>query len=194
MNSLIRITKQSFVLKLFLLLMGLTLGSVSLSLGNEARRNTVLQALEGNHWSVKPEVFRQMGKGTETILMEILEDNSLSNMYHFRTLEVLPVFPTKSVSDFLQEYIKAQSNPIKLRRAFDSFTKTFPDEQGIAKALATSIAQSSDGSVSEVAQNWLSSSRSKQRERQAANPKNKYENESFEAHEAGRKKQGFPSQ
>ena len=94
-------------------------------------KDEVLKQLEGRHWELNAEAFQRLGKGTDSVLIEIAGNTSLLNILRFRALEALSIFPSENTADFL-ENTAAKSFASLARRAFEAmkrgFAKTQPEK------------------------------------------------------------------
>ncbi|HIO62264.1 MAG TPA: hypothetical protein EYN39_10750 [Deltaproteobacteria bacterium] len=88
----------------------------------------VLKQLEGRHWELNAEAFQRLGKGTDSVLIEIAGNTSLLNILRFRALEALSIFPSENTADFL-ENTADKSFASLARRAFEAMKRGFAKTQ-----------------------------------------------------------------
>jgi hypothetical protein len=87
-------------------------------------RSQVLGLLEGRHWQLDPGAFRRLGAGTETVLQELADNESLTNYLRFRALEALSVFPEDETAAFLEAFSQ-RTAPHFARRGVEALSRGF---------------------------------------------------------------------
>lgn len=132
-------------IRLFLLILGLSLFSSSCTLQAQTRTRDVKPFLQGYEWELAPERFVCMGKGVDAALREVASDETLPNYYRQRALIALSLFPNPKTASFLEQVISdSGSHPSHVQRALYAYSDAFADKQSER--------------VTEVARNALSSS------------------------------------
>lgn len=87
-------------------------------------RNHVLGLLEGRHWQLNAAAFRKLGPGTETLLQELADNESLTNYLRFRALEALSAFPEDETAAFLEAFSQ-RTEPALARRGVEALSRGF---------------------------------------------------------------------
>ena len=87
-------------------------------------RSQVLGLLEGRHWQLNAAAFRKLGPGTETVLQELVDNESLTNYLRFRALEALSAFPEDETAAFLEAFSQ-RTEPALARRGVEALARGF---------------------------------------------------------------------
>ena len=87
-------------------------------------RSHVLGLLEGRHWQLNAAAFRKLGPGTETLLQELADNESLTNYLRFRALEALSAFPEDETAAFLEAFSQ-RTAPHFARRGVEALARGF---------------------------------------------------------------------
>ena len=87
-------------------------------------RSQVLGLLEGRHWQLNAAAFRKLGPGTETVLQELVDNESLTNYLRFRALEALTAFPKDQTAAFLEAFSQ-RTAPHFARRGVEALSRGF---------------------------------------------------------------------
>ena len=87
-------------------------------------QSQVLGLLEGRHWQLDPGAFRRLGAGTETVLQELADNESLTNYLRFRALEALSAFPEDETAAFLEAFSQ-RTEPALARRGVEALSRGF---------------------------------------------------------------------
>ncbi|MBF0311079.1 MAG: hypothetical protein HQL56_16310 [Magnetococcales bacterium] len=122
----------------------------------EPDRQRVMNLLAGYEWRLIPERWQQLGGDADLILMEVVTDPQLMNVYRFRAMEVLTLYPTNRVADFLERFTLSATEVPLLWRSFRSMERSFKTSQPDRVArLATQLLQHPNARVREDAARTL---------------------------------------
>ena len=104
-------------------LMGFLLASTAQA---QTTKDQMLSLLQGYEWRLEPVRFTTLANA-DLVLMEIAEDASLMNVYRFRALAALQLFPKDRVADFLENYIAQNPTSSHSRRALEALSAGFSE-------------------------------------------------------------------
>ncbi len=107
--------------------------------------------LSGYEWSLDEADVSELGQNPEKVLMQIAQDRSLLNYYHFRALKALTLFPSEEVATFLQNYTQSVPSLSHQRRAFQAFASTFQEQYPQRLANLASLLLKSEHAHSRLA-------------------------------------------
>ena len=87
-------------------------------------REQVIRLLDGRHWGLRDELFRNLGEGVDTVLHGIVDNDSLINTLRFRALEALVLYKNEATAKHLERHIESP-DPSFAQRSFRAFSKSF---------------------------------------------------------------------
>ncbi|MBF0138263.1 MAG: hypothetical protein H7833_20315 [Magnetococcus sp. DMHC-1] len=85
----------------------------------------MLPRLGGYEWTLDPARFKDPGPDTDLTLMAIVKDTKQPNYIRFRALELLRLYPTDRVADFLESTLATAPVSSFVRRALESHATAF---------------------------------------------------------------------
>ncbi|MBC8258932.1 MAG: hypothetical protein H8E38_07945 [SAR324 cluster bacterium] len=110
-------------------------------------KSQVIELLEGRHWSLDKEAFKNLGEGTGRVLIKIAGDTATINYLRFRALETLSLFPTEKTAVFLEQTAEKSFAPLA-RRGFEALKQGFGNTQPErVKRLAASLLEHRNAQV-----------------------------------------------
>lgn len=96
--------------------------SVTLSPNLKAQ---VLQLLEGHHWQLDEARFNTLGDNVDLTLIEIIKEQNPLPYISLRAMRALSLYPTESVADFFEQYLKTSVTKRSERKVLAIYVQIF---------------------------------------------------------------------